>query len=200
MEHDRALERIAEIHAHMSRGEVYRGWRPVPVAVSGLIGLAAAAARPGLGDPIGFVTYWLAVAVTAMIIGCSEIALQYVRAPEGYERRHTRQVLEQFLPALAAGVFVTVTFVRLSRALVPLLPGLWALFFGIGILAARPYLPRVAGLTALYFWTAGLAAIWFGPEIERSLGWVVGLIFGGGQLLGALLLWRDGRVNGVSHG
>jgi len=54
----RALEEIAEIHAHLAAREVYRGWRAMPVAASGLVGLAAAAAlaaRQTIADPADFV-------------------------------------------------------------------------------------------------------------------------------------------------
>ena len=54
----RALDQIAEIHEQMAKGEVYRGYRSLPVAASGVIGLGAAWLQPaGLGaaDPIGFV-------------------------------------------------------------------------------------------------------------------------------------------------
>ena len=66
----------------------------------------------------------------------------------------------QFLPALVAGAMVTGALVRLSPALAALLPGLWALFFGVGIFAARPYVPRASGWVALYYWTAGLLLLW----------------------------------------
>ena len=52
----------------------------------------------------------------------------------------TRQVVGQFLPSLIAGAIISASFVRLSPTLVPLLPGLWAICFGIGIFASRPYL------------------------------------------------------------
>lgn len=193
----RALERIAEIHARMARTETYRGWRPVPVAASGIIGLAAAALQPSehASDPLSFAIYWCAVATVSLAIGCSEIAWHYLRQPDGYERRHTREVFEQFLPALVAGAIVTITFVRLSRALVPLLPGLWAVFFGVGVFAARPYLPRGCTLVALYYWTAGLVLLWIVPPGDLLSPWSVGVTFGPGQLLSALAIHLDHEKN-----
>src|SRR2546423_11322313 len=60
----RALEQIAEIHEHLAKAEIYRGWRSAPVASSGLVGLAAAAWQSGSVqrlDPRSFTAYWLAV-------------------------------------------------------------------------------------------------------------------------------------------
>ena len=41
-----ALDRIEEIHAQIAKGEVFRGYRPVPVAVAGAIGLLAGWLQP----------------------------------------------------------------------------------------------------------------------------------------------------------
>ena len=40
----RALAQIEAIHDQLARAEIYRGWRSVPVALSGVFGLAAAPA------------------------------------------------------------------------------------------------------------------------------------------------------------
>ena len=46
MDVSRALTQIAEIHQQMAKAEVYRGYRSVPVAASGVIGIVAAAVQP----------------------------------------------------------------------------------------------------------------------------------------------------------
>ncbi len=190
----RALDQIAEIHQHLAKGEVYRGYRPVPVACSGVAGIVAAAVQPrGLGwnDPMGFVLYWSAVAAICGLIAGSEIAHNYIVHESSTERRRTRRVMGQFLPALAAGALLSVTFVRLSPALIAALPGLWSLFFSLGIFASRPYLPRATGWVALYFFGVGMALLWLAPtDVVRS-GWSVGGTFGAGQLLAALVLYGN---------
>ncbi len=190
----RALEQIAEIHEHLAKGEIYRGWRSVPVASSGVVGLAAAAWQSSSGqqaDPWTFTVYWLAVGSVALLVGCSEIAWHFVAHATLNERRRSLQVIGQFLPALVAGALVTGALVRLSPALTQLLPGLWALFFGVGIFSARPYVPRASGWVALYYWTAGLLLLWFSGEMNVQSPWAVGGTFGAGQLLAAgVLYWN----------
>lgn len=198
----RALEQIAEIHEHLAKGEVYRGWRSVPVASSGAIGLGAAAWQSAAMRPVepwSFTAYWLAVGAVALLVGCSEIAWHYVRRATDTERRRARQVLAQFLPALVAGAIATGALLRLSPALAVLFPGLWALFFGVGIFAARPYVARAAGWVALYYWSAGLFLLWSSQGVDTLSPWAVGGTFGVGQLLSAVVLyWNlerpDGRV------
>ena len=187
----RALEQIAEIHDHLARGEVYRGWRSFPVALSGIVGLAGGLWQSMYGRPTdawSFTAYWAFVASISLTVGCSEIAWRYLRA-SARERRQTRCVIGQFLPALVAGAIATTALFRLDAALVVLFPGLWALLYGVAIFAARPYIPRVSGWVALYFWTAGLILLWTANGVESLSPWSVGATFGVGQLFGALALY-----------
>ena len=191
----RALADISEIHAQIAKGEVYRGYRPLPIAASGLIGLVAAGLQtPALAtsDPVGFVLYWTGIAVFAAFVGASEIIFNYVVHEGGAARRQTRRVVSQFLPGILAGVIITASFVRLGAALVPLLPGLWAFCFGIGTFASRPYLPRASLLVAVFYYAAGVLLLWI-AKAETLNGWWVGGTFGVGQLLAAAVLWADAR-------
>src|SRR5262245_46002662 len=144
----RALEQIAEIHEHLAKGEIYRGWRSIPVACSGLVGIIAAGSQPAL-NAWGFTFYWLIIGTLARLVGCSEIAWHFVMRATATERRRSAQVLGQFLPSLVAGALATGALVRFGPEFVRLLPGLWALLFGVGIFAARPYVPRASGWVAL---------------------------------------------------
>src|SRR5687767_14405809 len=99
MDLSRALADIAEIQAQMAKGEIYRGYRPLPLAASGLIGIAAAFLQTpalGAGDPVGFVLYWIGIAVFAGFVGASEIIFNYVVHEGDAARRQTRRVVGQF--------------------------------------------------------------------------------------------------------
>lgn len=188
----RALDQIAEIHRQIAKGEVYRGYRSLPVALSGAIGLIAAWLQPaGIGavDPLGFVLYWSIVAAAAAFVGSSEILYNYVVHEAAAGRRHTRQVIGQFLPSLAGAVAITACVVRFDLALAALMPGLWAICFGIGVFASRPYLPKASGWVALFYFAAGVALLWLARGGDSLSGWRVGVPFGTGQLLAALVLW-----------
>ena len=200
MDLSRALADIAAIHQQMAKGEIYRGYRPLPIAASGLIGFAAAWLQsPGLGrsDPVGFVLYWSAIAALAGFVGASEIIHNYVVHDDVAARRQTRQVVGQFLPSVLAGAIITASLVHLSAAgsenrnLVTILPGLWAICFGIGTFASRPYLPRASNVIAVFYYTAGVALLW-NARTEALSGWWVGGTFGAGQLMAAIVLHVQG--------
>ncbi len=188
----RALDQIAEIHQQIAKGEMYRGYRSLPLAASGLMGLAAAWLQPsslGSADPIGFAVYWTAIAAGASFVGSSEIIYNYVVHESASGRRKTREVVGQFLPSVLAGAAITVCFAHLSPTLVSLLPGLWAICFGLGTFASRPYLPRASGWIALFYYAAGFTLLWIARGSEPLTGWWVGGVFGVGQLLAALVVW-----------
>ena len=192
MDLSRALGQVADIHQQIAKGEIYRGYRSLPVAASGLIGLVAAWAQGravGPSDPIGFVVYWTTIAACAALVGASEIIYNYVVHDDRASRRQTTRVLGQFLPSIVAGAAVTVSLVHLSAANVPVLPGLWAICFGMGIFASRPYLPRASGWVALFYYAAGVALLWVARGPDPVPAWWVGGTFCAGQLMAALVLY-----------
>jgi hypothetical protein len=187
----RAVEQIARIHDQLAKTEVYRGWRSAPVAASGLVGLGAAAWQVRSGTPVDarqFLAYWLVVASLAFLTACAEIVWRYPRAAEA-DRRRARRVIGQFLPALGTGALVSVVIVRLDAALVTLLPALWALLFGVGIVAALPYVTVGSLWIAGYYGVLGVALLWSAGSGSTPSPWAVGGTFGAGQLLAAGVLY-----------
>ena len=191
-----ALSQISEIHAHLAKGEVYRGFRSLPVAISGVCGLLAALAQPWVIRPDDVPTvvgYWIAVAALVGAVGMSEALYKYAFRDDPYARRGTRKVLGQFVPCLAAGGAITVGLLSSSPTPGPStaawLPGLWAIAFSLGIFAARPYLPRAIGYVALYYLAAGFQLLLWAPGADGLSGWAVGGTFGIGQLAAALVLY-----------
>ena len=160
--------------------------------MSGLVGLVAAAwqsASAQFVEPVAFTLYWLAVGVLALTVGCGEIVWHYVVHASHTERRRSRCVVSQFLPSLVAGLVITVALVRVDAALAGVLPGLWAILFGVGVFAARPYLPTASALVACYYWAAGILLVWRADSLASLSPWTVGGTFGLGQLVAAVVLY-----------
>ena len=53
-----------------------------------------------------------------------------------------RIAVEQFLPALGAGLLLTFTLQRVAPAQLWMLPGLWQVIFSLGIFASCRFLPE----------------------------------------------------------
>jgi hypothetical protein len=190
----RAADQISAIHEQLAKAEVFRGYRPVPVALSGVCGLIGAFFQPSVippNDVQAWVLYWGAIAICSGLVASSETVFNYLwREPE-HGRRRTRRVLAQLGPALVAGTFVTLVG-AFDRALVRYLPGLWAMIFGLGVFASRPYLPRTTGWVALYYLSAGALLLAFGAGTLNP--WSVGGTFAIGQFgTAAALTWNRER-------
>ncbi|HEY1190543.1 MAG TPA: hypothetical protein VGE74_23115, partial [Gemmata sp.] len=137
------------------------------------------------GDPRAFVWYWAAVGATGALFGFGAAVRSYLFRETDFERRRTRRVMGQFLPCVLAGGLLTVALGR-TDGCVPLLPGLWAIVFGLGVVAVRPHLPRAVALIGLaYVLTGGILLAWLPREPS---GWCVGGVFGVGHLGTALVL------------
>jgi hypothetical protein len=183
-----AIERLDHIHDQLTRSEVYRGFRVPTVAAVGVLGLAAAALQPFV-LVVGFVWYWTAIAGACALLGTAAALHAYACREDDFDRRRTRRVMAQFLPCLLAGGTVTVGIARVPE-LVSFLPGLWAVLFGLGVIAARPHLPEAIGLVGLGYVVAGAALLLRTNPTAEPSPWAVGGVFGVGHLATALVLWR----------
>lgn len=188
-----ALDQLDRIHDQLTRAEVYRGFRVPAVALVGCVGLLAAVGQAWVvapGDAAAFVWYWSAIGAAGVLVGFGAAVRSYLFREDDFERRRTRRVMGQFLPCVLAGGLLTVALAR-TEAFVPLLPGVWAVVFGLGVVAVRPHLPRAVAFIGLaYILAGGLLLAWLPPEPS---GWSVGGVFGIGHLVTAFVLRQVGE-------
>ena len=188
-----ALQRISEIHDHLAKGEIYRGYRPLLTALTGLVGLAGAAVQTRFvttGDLGGFVRFWAALAGVNIALHGASAAWRLAREGSPGRRRALR-VEGQFAPAVAAGALLTAGILAAGGPSLGFLPGAWALLFSLGIFSCRPYLPRRIGWVALFYLLAGGGLLLLYGAGTAPLGWALGATFGAGQLGAAAVLHRD---------
>lgn len=186
---DRALAQLSEIHAQVLQGSVYRGYSARASGVTAGIALVGAVAQdrvlPAAGAE-GFALYWSTLAVACAMVAALDPFLW--RSARTESSRRTVTVVLQLLPALLVGAALPWLLLRSVPAAVPMLPGLWAIVFGLGILASRPYLPRAIGWVGLYYLLVG-SALLLRAEPGPLSGWSVGAPFALGQTAAAAVLW-----------
>jgi hypothetical protein len=171
---------------------VYRGFRVPAVFAVGVIGLLAALAQPHVpstSEGIGFVWYWVGVACVGGVIGGATAVRSYLLREDEFDRRQTRRVMGQFFPCVVVGAALTATAVRHGPELIPLLPGVWAAVFGLGIIATRPFVPRAVGAVGVWYLLVGVAMVLQLASLPSH--WAVGGVFGLGHFATAWILWRD---------
>jgi hypothetical protein len=192
MDVSQALEQLNEIHHHLGRSEIYRGYRSKTLGLMGLVGFAGAAflqfgwSQAANLERVGF---WVAVAALNLAIAAWEILGDYGDLRSDHQRRTTKRTVGQFLPTLCGGTLLTMVFVS-KDANLELLPGIWSLMFSLGIFASRPYLPRGVGWVGAFFLAAGALLLGF-SESALVQPWYVGGVFGVGQLLLAYVMYQN---------
>ena len=125
-----ALSQIAEIRSRVAAAERFRGYRAVPVAITGVLAVLAAAVQPLLiptpAEQVGgYLWLWLSTAVVAAAVAGSGIWLRHRRTTDRLTKELTWLAVGQFAPCLFAGAITTVVLLRYAPQHAALLPGLW---------------------------------------------------------------------------
>lgn len=193
MELRQALAQLSEIREHLARAEVFRGYRSATVAFTGLVGLATAAIQATwLRQPTeqlaAYLTLWVGAATLNLAVVGIEIWSRGRMVGAVLPRRTTIFALGQFLPALVAGGLLTLVIVNRASESAWMLPGLWAVLFSLGIFASCRLLPREVLIVGAWYLVAGILALAWGPGEGALSPWSMGLTFGAGQLLTAMVL------------
>lgn len=204
MQLEEALRQVSDIRRQMARSELFRGYRSITVAFSGVAGLAAAAFQPlwvptpeiQLGRYLGL---WLVVAAAILAATGAQIYWQAQRSGSRLARQQTLLAVEQFLPSVVVGALATLCVWRGAPQVGWILPGLWALFFGLGICASHRLLPRHVLWVAFYYMACGCLCLSVGNGAHALSPWLMGISFGGGQLLGAAVLYWTLERDDVSY-
>jgi len=188
----KALGDIGSIRRQMARSTQFRGYGPATLAATAVLALVAAAAQAAwLPDPGAHMPAWLTLWTTTAAISAALAGAQmYTRARRihsGLSDEMIRLAVEQFLPALGAGLLLAVVLMRYVPDALWILPGLWQLVFSLGIFASCRFLPRPMIAAGAWYLLTGLVCISLG-DVRALAPWTMGLAFGAGQLLVAAIL------------
>jgi hypothetical protein len=193
MELREALTQITEIRHQLARTEVFRGYRAIPVAFSGVVALLAALVQiVTIADPVvqvvPYLMIWIGAAVVSGFAAGLEMMIRARNSASPLTRELTWLALEQFCPSLVAGALVTVVVFRAVPDGLWMLPGVWQILFSLGIFASCRLLPKPVFWVAVFYLGSGLAVL---AQGEAALSpWSMGLPFSIGQFLAALVLYR----------
>src|SRR5438132_14257042 len=107
-----ALAQIAEIRLQIARSEVFRGYRALPVAFSGLLAVLAAVVQSAwitapLENLTAYLTLWIGAAILSAVAAGVEIVIRSHSHGTALTREITWLAVGQFLPRPAAGGPVT---------------------------------------------------------------------------------------------
>jgi hypothetical protein len=158
--HARAMDNLRYIRETMERAGSFTavsGWGQVVIGVAGL-GAAWLASRQG--SPVNWLATWSLAAVVSAGIGVLTTVMKSRAARMPLLSGPGRKFMLNLFPPLAAGGVLTA--VLFQAGLMGLLPGLWLLLFGVGIVAAGAFSVRVVPVMGLAFMGLGTVAL-FAP-------------------------------------
>lgn len=187
-----ALAQIADIRRQMDRTRLFRGYRAATTLFTALLAVAAASwqawAVPDAAlHPGRFIDLWVGVAVVSLVVVGVEVAVRYRRSDSSLHRELTLLAVEQFLPCVIVGGLVTVVLTEFAWPAVWMLPGLWCIFFGLGVVASRRLLPGAVAVVGAFYLLCGLWCLACGRAAAFS-PMAMGVPFGVGQTAAALIL------------
>jgi hypothetical protein len=189
----KALAQIHAIRGQMARGTEFRGYGPETVAATGLLaGAAAALQAVVLKDPVDhatrFLLIWISTAALAVLVTGLQTITRTRRVHSGLVSHMIGSAAESFVPAIGAGMLVTMILVRSAPRELWMLPGLWQIFYGLGIFASCRFVPRQMLAVAVWFLATGALCLTTGTGAHALSPWEMGFPFGIGQLLIAAVL------------
>jgi hypothetical protein len=192
MELHEALTQISEIRQRVAQAEVFRGYRAVPVAFSGVLALATALVQTlCLPQPqqnaAAYLALWVGAALVSLLATGLEIFLHHRHARPPLAGQLTWLALRQFAPCLAAGALVLLAVVTYASDILWILPGVWALLFSMGIFASYRLLPKATFWVAMFYMIAGTMLLTLREDALSP--WAMGIPFGAGQLFAAAVLY-----------
>ena len=189
---DDALDQIADIRRRMTGATLFRGYRSATALFSSGVAVAASTAqavwlpRPDQ-HPMAYLDLWCAAACVCTAV--TAVGVWRCRSASPVQRELAWSAVAQLLPCLIVGGLLTYVLFAVAPAALWMLPGLWAILFGLGILASRPLLPQPVEWVGLFYLLAGLASVAWSAGHAPFSPWVMGLPFGVGQLAGAAVLY-----------
>jgi hypothetical protein len=197
---NKALGDISSIRRQMARSTEFRGYGPATLAATGAIAMIASGAQAlWLPTPSKAISAYLAIWITTALVSAALIASQMFtrtrRMHSGMADEMIRMAVEQFLPSVGAGALITFVLVWYVPDALWMLPGLWQVIFSLGVFSSCRFLPRPMIAAGVWYLLTGSVCISLGDARAFS-PWAMGISYGVGQLLVAVILLRNSRKAG----
>ena len=170
---DRAIDNLRFIRETMERAGSFTaisGWGIVGVGAVALGAAAVAASRPSRG---WWLTIWLGTAVICLALSWGATARKARLSGSPLVTGPAEKLALAFSPSMVVGLLLTVALVGEGRW--ALLPGVWMLLYGTGVVAGGAFSVRTVPVMGFCFMVVGAAALFLPPDWGN---WLMALGFG----------------------
>lgn len=180
-----AIENLRFIRLTLERSASFTavpGWGGFAMGISALLAALIAAKQPTTAR---WLATWLIEAPIAILIGIWSARRKARAANLPVFSGPGRKFALSLFPPLLAGAVVTIALYR--AGLTSVLPGLWLLLYGTGVVTGGAFSVKVVPVMGLCFMFAGTLAL-FAPASWGN--WLMGAGFGGLQILFGIIIAR----------
>lgn len=180
-----AIEDLRFIRETMERSGSFTavpGWGGAAMGATALVAAVIAARQP---SPEGWLATWLIEALLAILVGAWATAQKVRAARVPTLSGPARKFALSLAPPLVAGGLLTLAFYHTGQF--RLMPGMWLLLYGAGVMTAGAFSVRVVPVMGLCLMLVGALALFF------PLGWgnwFLGGGFGGIQIVFGVVIAR----------
>jgi hypothetical protein len=188
--HARAMDNLRFIRETMESAASFTsisGWGQCAIGLTALVAAYFAAQQSWPKQVVtgGWIKVWLAAACASLLISVGTMWLKARAAKTQVMSRPGRKLLLNFAPPAVVGALLTVALVR--AGVMQLIPAVWLLLYGAGVVTGGAFSVRLVPLMGLCFMCAGALAL------VCPLAWLNALMaaaFGGLHVVFGLLIAR----------
>jgi hypothetical protein len=186
--HSRALDHLRFIRETMEGAACFTAVSGIGEVATGVTALAAAWFAARQGTAWSWLLVWLWEALLAFLITTGAIVWKARRSQENLFSRPGRRFALGLFPPLIAGALLTP--VLFTSGNVDVLPGLWLLLYGTGVVTGGSFSVRTVPVMGLAFMVIGAVALMVPASWGDAL---LAVGFGGLNIVfGTLIAWRHG--------
>ena len=181
--HAHAIDNLQYIRSAMERAGAFTAVPGVGGIALGCTALVVAALARRMWNADSWLAVWLGEAVLACLIGVAAAARKSHKVNVPLLSGPGRKFLLGFAPPLLAGGLLTLVLFR--AGMIAVLPGVWLLLYGTGVLCGGAASVKVVPLMGICFMALGAAAL-LAPANWGNLFLAAG--FGGFHILFGILI------------
>lgn len=184
--HDRAMDNLRFIREAMERSGSFTHVSGLGGVLMGGVALTAAIAASLASTEAEWLATWVAAAAISLALAVGSMAQKSRADGASLLTGPGRKFLWGVTPSLLAGAVLTLVLVRAGA--MDLLPGIWLLLYGAGVVTGGSHSVRPVPLMGAAFMATGAAAL-LSPAAWGDLYMAAG--FGGFHVAFGIIIWRN---------
>lgn len=182
---DRASADLRFIRSTMARSGRFTALSGPGIVGMGIAGVAAAIVAAGTSTAGAWIDTWLVAAAVASAVGIVGLVRKARQEEQSAFAPPARRFFLGFLPPVVAGAVLTLVLFPAGHA--DLLPGVWLLLYGAGVVTGGQASVPLVPLTGAGFMLLGVAAFLL-PPVGGDV--CLGIGFGAVHVGTGILIWR----------